>query len=91
MTSVVALVTHREGEEDIWRVALDMNPRMTEARIDDFIDKPTDMGRLEDYKRLVQRLIIRAACASDGTPFTHLLSPMTNDEKCRRRRNGSLV
>ena len=43
-TRVVVVVTHREGEEVIWRSALVMNPTMTQTQIDDFITTPTDMG-----------------------------------------------
>jgi hypothetical protein len=72
--SAAAVITRREGEEAIWRKTLESIPRMTEAKIDDFITAPTGMGTQASYQQLLRDLYMRAARASadatqpDGSP-----------------------
>jgi hypothetical protein len=80
MTSAASLVTHRGGEEDIWRVALTMNTRMTESRIDDFLAAPTFVGAEKDYERLRQSFHMRATRASVDRRHPVDSPPLSNDE-----------
>ena len=80
VTSAPTVVTRREGESDVWREVLAMNPRWTETRIDDFITAPTDMGLSRDYERLVLSLHMRAARASADRRCPVDSPPLCNDE-----------
>jgi hypothetical protein len=91
MTSTDTLVNHRRGEEDIWRAALDMNPRMTETRIDDFIATPTDMGDQKDYLCLLQSLHMRTTRASTDRRCPVDSPPLSIDEWRKMQRDDEWV
>jgi hypothetical protein len=72
-TDRAALVERRDGEEDIYREILAMNPRMTPTKIDEFITAPSNHAPQREYKQIRGALHLQAARAAadairpDGT------------------------
>ena len=70
---------------------MDMNPRMTETRIDDFIATPTDMGDQKDYLCLLQSLHMRTTRASTDRRCPVDSPPLSIDEWRKMQRDDEWV
>jgi hypothetical protein len=73
--SATAVVERHDGEEDIYREILAMNPRMTSTKIDEFITAPSSHAPRSEYTQIRGALHLQAARAAtdarrpDGTPL----------------------